>query len=110
MPALAIEAPRSVNTESSCGSWGELGVSPLAETVALSRAIESGQGEPSMSFRERGGTAGESLGDLHTRHGDHQAGHRDEAERELRRAARLFSEIGGEPTAMEPEVWELVQW
>jgi len=40
----------------------------------------------------------------------HQAGKRDEAERELRRAARLFSEIGGDASAMEPEVWKLVQW
>jgi tetratricopeptide (TPR) repeat protein len=40
----------------------------------------------------------------------HRAGKQDEAMRELRRAARLFSEIGGDEGTMQPEVWKLVQW
>ncbi|HYU83034.1 MAG TPA: tetratricopeptide repeat protein, partial [Candidatus Polarisedimenticolia bacterium] len=40
----------------------------------------------------------------------HRAGKQDEAMRELRRAARLFSEVGGEEGTMQPEVWKLVQW
>src|SRR5437867_325677 len=49
----------------------ELGVSPLPETVALSRAIESGDTEVARSPRRADSTAGESVGDLHTRHGDY---------------------------------------
>jgi DNA-binding SARP family transcriptional activator len=83
--------------------------------IALGRA---GDTERATDLtREALGVAA-SLGDrhreaaLHNNLADllHQGGKRDEAERELRRAARLFSEIGGDSSAMEPEVWKLVQW
>ena len=40
----------------------------------------------------------------------HRSGKQNEAMRELRRAARLFSEIGGVEGTMQSEVWKLVQW
>ena len=49
----------------------ELGVAPLAETVLLARAIEHGESEPAPPRASAGGSAEESLGDLHTRHGDY---------------------------------------
>jgi len=49
----------------------ELGVSPLAETMTLARAIESGESEPMTKKPSSGRSAEESVGDLHTRHGDY---------------------------------------
>jgi len=49
----------------------ELGVTPLAETVTLARAIERGESEPSPPKRSTGRSVDESVGDLHTRHGDY---------------------------------------
>jgi DNA-binding SARP family transcriptional activator len=49
----------------------ELGVAPLAETVALARAIERGESEPAPPRVSAGRSADESVGDLHTRHGDY---------------------------------------
>jgi tetratricopeptide (TPR) repeat protein len=49
----------------------ELGVAPLAETVALARAIERGESEHASARRSTGRSAEESVGDLHTRHGDY---------------------------------------
>jgi DNA-binding SARP family transcriptional activator len=49
----------------------ELGVAPLAETVALARAIERGEAEPALPRASVGRSAEESVGDLHTRHGDY---------------------------------------
>lgn len=37
-------------------------------------------------------------------------GRKDESMRHLKRAVRLFSEIGGESGTTEPEVWKLVAW
>ena len=49
----------------------ELGVAPLAETVMLARAIERGDPEPSTQRTSTTRSAEESVGDLHTRHGDY---------------------------------------
>jgi DNA-binding SARP family transcriptional activator len=49
----------------------ELGVAPLAETAALARAIERGEPDPVPPKTSTGRSAEESVGDLHTRHGDY---------------------------------------
>jgi DNA-binding SARP family transcriptional activator len=49
----------------------ELGVAPLAQTMTLARAIERGESEPATRRESAGGSAEESVGDLHTRHGDY---------------------------------------
>jgi DNA-binding SARP family transcriptional activator len=49
----------------------ELGVAPLAETVALARAIERGESDAPSSKAAAGRSVEESEGDLHTRHGDY---------------------------------------
>jgi len=49
----------------------ELGVAPLAETVSLARAIERGESAPDPPGKSTGRSAEESVGDLHTRHGDY---------------------------------------
>jgi DNA-binding SARP family transcriptional activator len=40
----------------------------------------------------------------------HRGGHSDEAMANLKRAAALFAEIGGDAGELEPEVWMLVEW
>ena len=49
----------------------ELGVAPLAETVSLARAIERGESTPAPPGESTTRSADESVGDLHTRHGDY---------------------------------------
>jgi DNA-binding SARP family transcriptional activator len=83
--------------------------------IALGRA---GETDHAISLTSEALALAASLGDrhreaaLHNNLADllHQGGKKDEAERELRRAARLFSEIGGDPSTTQPEVWKLVQW
>lgn len=71
---------------------------------AIELTREALAGAASLGDRHREAALHNNLADLL-----HRAGKQDEAMRELRRAARLFSEVGGEGT-MQPEVWKLVQW
>jgi DNA-binding SARP family transcriptional activator len=71
--------------------------------IELTREALAGAGV--LGDRHREAALHNNLADLL-----HRSGKQDEAMRELRRAARLFSEIGGEEGAMQPEVWKLVQW
>jgi DNA-binding SARP family transcriptional activator len=83
--------------------------------LALGR---SGEHERAIELTREALAGAATLGDrhreaaLHNNLADllHRAGKQDEAMRELRRAARLFSEVGGEEGTMQPEVWKLVQW
>jgi tetratricopeptide (TPR) repeat protein len=83
--------------------------------LALGR---SGQYEQAIELTRQALAGATALGDrhreaaLHNNLADlfHRSGRQDDAMRELRRSARLFSEIGGEAGAMQPEVWKLVQW
>lgn len=83
--------------------------------LALGR---SGQYERAIELTREALAGATALGDrhreaaLHNNLADlfHRSGRQDDAMRELRRSARLFSEIGGEEGAMQPEVWKLVQW
>lgn len=83
--------------------------------LALGR---SGEHERAIDLTREALAGAATLGDrhrqaaLHNNLADllHRAGKQDEAMRELRRAARLFSEVGGEEGTMQPEVWKLVQW
>ena len=83
--------------------------------LALGR---SGEHERAIDLTREALAGAAALGDrhreaaLHNNLADllHRAGKQDEAMRELRRAARLFSEIGGDEGTMQPEVWKLVQW
>jgi tetratricopeptide (TPR) repeat protein len=49
----------------------DLGVAPIAATVTLAHAIERGESEPSPTEASTGRSTEESVGDLHTRHGDY---------------------------------------
>jgi DNA-binding SARP family transcriptional activator len=71
--------------------------------IELTREALAGAG--ALGDRHREAALHNNLADLL-----HRSGKQDEAMRELRRAARLFSEIGGDEGAMQPEVWKLVQW
>lgn len=83
--------------------------------LALGR---SGEHERAIELTREALAGAAALGDrhreaaLHNNLADllHRSGKQDEAMRELRRAARLFSEIGGEKGTMQPEIWKLVQW
>ncbi len=83
--------------------------------LALGR---SGEHERAIELTREALAGAATLGDrhreaaLHNNLGDllHRSGRQDEAMRELRRAARLFSEVGGDEGTMQPEVWKLVQW
>jgi DNA-binding SARP family transcriptional activator len=83
--------------------------------LALGR---SGDHERAIDLTREALASAATLGDrhreaaLHNNLADllHRSGRQDEAMRELRRAARLFSEIGGDEGTMQPEVWKLVQW
>jgi DNA-binding SARP family transcriptional activator len=83
--------------------------------LALGR---SGEHERAIELTREALAGAARLGDrhreaaLHNNLADllHRSGKQDEAMRELRRAARLFSEVGGEEGTMQPEVWKLVQW
>jgi DNA-binding SARP family transcriptional activator len=72
---------------------------------AIDLTREALAGAAALGDRHREAALHNNLADLL-----HRSGKQDEALRELRRAARLFSEIGGEEGAMQPEVWKLVQW
>ena len=83
--------------------------------LALGR---SGEHERAIDLTREALAGAVALGDrhreaaLHNNLADllHRSGKQDEARRELRRAARLFSEIGGEGGTMQPEVWKLIEW
>jgi DNA-binding SARP family transcriptional activator/Tfp pilus assembly protein PilF len=81
----------------------------LGRSGEIERAIELTRdaltGAARVGDRHREAALHNNLADLL-----HRSGKQDEAMRELRRAARLFSEIGGDEAAMQPEVWKLVQW
>jgi DNA-binding SARP family transcriptional activator len=72
---------------------------------AIDLTREALAGAATLGDRHREAALHNNLADLL-----HRSGKQDEAMRELRRAARLFSEIGGGEGTMQPEVWKLVQW
>lgn len=92
-----------------------------AHTAALNNLAlalkEAGQLKRARELTEEALTECEALGDRHRTAALHNnladifraEGRKDESMRHLKRAVRLFSEIG-EASATEPEVWKLVAW
>jgi DNA-binding SARP family transcriptional activator len=85
------------NLALACGRAGD-----LDRAIALTEAALTAS--RSIGDRHREAALHNNLADLHQ-----AAGHKADAMRELKRAVTLFAEIG-EPGAMEPEIWKLVQW
>jgi DNA-binding SARP family transcriptional activator/predicted ATPase len=83
--------------------------------LACARA---GDGVRALELTERAFTLCSRQGDrhreaaLHNNLADllHRAGRSDEAMAQLKLAAALFAEIGGDAGEMQPEVWMLVEW
>jgi DNA-binding SARP family transcriptional activator len=77
--------------------------------------LRDGDAASALPLAERALAASEALGDRHREAALHNnladvlraLGRRDDAMRQLKRAAALFAEIGG---AREPEIWKLVEW
>lgn len=74
----------------------------LARAIALTR--DALTASVAIGDRHREAALHNNLADLL-----HRAGKKDEAMRALKRAVRLFAEIGEDATR-EPEVWKLVEW
>ena len=85
------------NLALACGRAGDLERAIALTETALSTCREIGDRHREAALRN-------NLADLLR-----AAGRKGDAMRELKRAVTLFAEIG-EPGAMEPEIWKLVQW
>jgi tetratricopeptide (TPR) repeat protein len=94
---------------------GDAGVHAAALNNLALAHLRAGSPEAALPLAERALAEVEALGDRHREAALHNnladvlraLGRRDDSMRHLKRAAALFSEIGG---AREPEVWKLVEW
>jgi len=117
---LGSGRPARAHLETSVALARELG-DREAHAAALNNLAlalkESGELERARELTEQALAECEALGDRHRTAALHNnladilraEGRRDESMRHLKRAVRLFSEIG-EASASEPEVWKLVAW
>jgi tetratricopeptide (TPR) repeat protein len=116
---LTTGRPARTHLETSVTLARELGdrEATVAALNNLALALKGADIDRARALTEQALVECEAIGDRHRTAALHNnladilraQGHRDEAMRHLKRAVRLFSEIG-EAGTTEPEVWKLVGW